>query len=339
MKNIRRWLTFFLSLLFLSLVAAPRALAEEGGGFSVTPLNPETGEAQSSYYDLQVKPNEKIKLQVEIINSSSKEMKIQVEANHATTNDNGVSSYLKEEDRDSSLTVAFEDLAKVEEEQVTVPANSTKNAVVDITIPEEPFKGQILGGLRFTEVKEQNPEEQKSAIANNIAYTIGVLLHESDEEVAPEMAMNDVITEQRNYRNYISANLQNKAPRMIKELKVDAKVFAQGTDELRYEASNDAMRMAPNSNFNFGISLEDKKFVPGDYTMKVTGTADGTPFEFSKDFTISAEEAKEYNKNAVFAQEDETISPWVYVLGVCSLLIIGLLLFLLIKKRRETSEG
>ncbi|MEC5317298.1 DUF916 and DUF3324 domain-containing protein, partial [Enterococcus casseliflavus] len=286
----------------------------------------------------QVEPNEQIKLQVEIVNSSSDEMTIQVEANNATTNDNGISSYLKEEERDSSLKVAFEDLAAVEEDQITVPAKSSKKAVVNVTIPEETFKGQILGGLRFTEVKKEQ-EEQDAAIGNNIAYTIGVLLQESDEEIAPEMAMNDVITEQRNYRNYISVNLQNKAPRMIQELTAHAQVFDQGTEDLRYEASNDAMRMAPNSNFNFGISLEDKKFVPGDYTMKVTGTADGTPFEFSKDFTISAEEAKEYNKNAVFAQEDETIAPWVYVLGVCGLIIIGLLLFLLIKKRRGTDEG
>ncbi|MEC5317318.1 DUF916 domain-containing protein, partial [Enterococcus casseliflavus] len=119
------------------------------------------------------------KLQVEIVNSSSDEMTIQVEANNATTNDNGISSYLKEEERDSSLKVAFEDLAAVEEDQIAVPAKGSKKAVVNVTIPEETFKGQILGGLRFTEVKKEQ-EEQDAAIGNNIAYTIGVLLQESD---------------------------------------------------------------------------------------------------------------------------------------------------------------
>lgn len=338
MKKIQS-LVCFLSFLVLSLLVSPLAQAEEGS-FSVTPLNPETGEAQSSYYDLMVEPNQKIQLTVEIVNSSSAEKTIQVEANNATTNDNGISSYVKKEERDDSLHVAFEDFAQVKEEQVTVPANGTANAVIDLTIPEAAFAGEILGGLRFTEVKpEADKDEPKAAITNNIAYTIGVLLRESEETVAPEMAMKGVVTEQRNYRNYISANLQNKAPCMIKELTAHAQVFEKGTEELRYEASNDAMRMAPNSNFNFGISLEDQKFVPGDYTMKVTGTADGTPFEFSQDFTISAEEAKEYNKNAVFAQEeDETIAWWVYALGVVSLMVIGLLLFLLIKKRRNTNE-
>ncbi|MTD40214.1 DUF3324 domain-containing protein [Erwinia sp. CPCC 100877] len=337
MKQIRRWFTCLLSLLLLSLIAAPVVRADEGGGFSVTPLDLKTGEAQSSYYDLKVKPKETLQLQVAIDNSSSKEMTIQVEANNATTNDNGISSYLKEKERDSSLTVAFEDLSKVKEEKIKIPAKSTKNAVVDVTIPEEPFKGEILGGLHFTKVKTEDEEEQKSTIGTNIAYTIGVLLRESDEEITPEMAMNGVITEQRNYRNYISANLQNRAPCMIKELKAHAQVYKKGTDELCYEASNDAMRMAPNSNFNFGISLEDQKFVPGDYTMKVTGTADGTPFEFSEDFKISAEEAKEYNKNAIFVQEEGT-PYWVYVMGLCGILLVGLLLFLLIKKRRGTDE-
>lgn len=337
MKFTEKWLVCLL-LLLLSPVATSFA-QEEGGSFSVTPLNPETGEPQSSYYDLRVKPNEKIELQVMILNSSNKDMTIQVEANHATTNDNGVSSYLKNPVRDSSLLVAFDDLVKVENNLIIVPANSQKNAVIKVSIPKDPFKGQLLGGLRFTEVKLEENKSQAATLTNNIAYTIGVLLHQSDEKLTPEITMNKIITEQRNYRNYISVNLQNKVPQIVKEMSVYAKVFVQGTDELRYEASNDAIKMAPNSNFYFGISLEDQKFVAGNYTMKITGKADGQMFDFCRDFTISPEKANQYNRNAVFAKNNEELTPWVYVVGIGALIIIGLLLFLLVKNRRETDES
>ncbi|WP_165007463.1 MULTISPECIES: DUF916 and DUF3324 domain-containing protein [unclassified Enterococcus] len=325
-------------LIFSIFSISPKVLAEESGGFSVSPLDPETGEVQSSYYDLTVVPDQKLKLQVEIYNSSDKNMKIQVETNTASTNNNGITSYLKTEQQDSSLKVAFDKIAKAETEQVNVPAKGTAVANINIEIPKDAFKGEILGGLRFTEIKtEEEKKQQKNAVENNIAYTIGVLLHESDEEVAPEMALNKVFTEQRNSRNYISANLQNKAPRIIRELTVKAQVYQKGTDKLSYEASNDAMRMAPNSNFNFGISLENKKFIPGEYTMKISGTADGEPFDFSQDFTITAKEAKEYNKNSVFITDEPKTNYLLYVLGI--LLLIFIVVFLwFIKNKKKVSK-
>lgn len=333
-KKIKGIISLF--VLFCSLfLINPTIFADEGGGFSVSPLDPETGDVQSSYYDLNVEPGQELNLQVKIYNSSDKEMKIQVETNTASTNDNGITSYLKTEERDSSLEVAFEDIAKAEEE-VTVPANSTTMANINIKIPKEEFKGEVLGGLRFTQIKsEEEKNQQKNAVENNIAYTIGVLLHESDEEISPEMALNKVFTEQRNSRNYISANLQNKSPRIIRELTVKAQVYDQKNNKLSYEASNDAMRMAPNSNFNFGISLEDKKFIPGDYTMKISGTADGTPFEFTQDFTITDEEAKEYNKNSVFITEEDRPDYLPYILGVLILIFVTIIVWIVKKNKKD----
>ncbi|EME7220925.1 DUF916 and DUF3324 domain-containing protein [Enterococcus faecium] len=334
MKSKIKGIISLLFLVFSIFLIAPQVLADEGGGFSVSPIDPETGEVQSSYYDLAVVPGQNLKLQVEIYNSSDKDMKIQVETNTASTNNNGITSYLKTEEQDSSLKVAFDKIAKAESEQVEVPANGTAMANINIELPKEAFEGEVLGGLRFTEIKtEEEKKQQKNAVDNNIAYTIGVLLHESDEEIAPEMALNKVFTEQRNGRNYISANLQNKAPRIIRELTVKAQVYEKGTDKLSYEASNDAMRMAPNSNFNFGISLENKKFIPGEYTMKISGTADGVPFDFSKDFTITAKEAKEYNKNSVFVTEDPKPNYLLYIVLVLLLIIVIFIVWFIQKKR------
>ncbi|EJF48101.1 cell surface protein, partial [Enterococcus sp. C1] len=105
-------------------------------------------------------------------------------------------------------------------------------------------------------------------------YTIGVVLKENTKKVSPEMNLLGVKVEQRNSRNYISSNLQNRAPRIIKDLKVEQKIYKKGTDTLVYESSNSNMRMAPNSNFFYGVNLEDKPLKAGEYTLNVSGTAD-----------------------------------------------------------------
>ncbi|AUJ87416.1 DUF916 and DUF3324 domain-containing protein [Enterococcus sp. CR-Ec1] len=326
---------FFLSFFFLLMI--PKVYASEDGNFSVSPLNPETGEPQSSYYDLKVEPGDEIALEVTIMNSSSKEMKIKVEANNATTNSNGITSYLKSEERDSSLKVSFEDMVTIENDEITVVANSNSKAVIVVTVPDESFQGEILGGLRFSEIKEKQGSDNERVITNNITYTVGVLLRESENQVDPEMVMHDVITEQRNYRNYISVNMQNRAPRMIQSLKIKAQVFDKKTNELRYEASNDSMRMAPNSNFYFGISLEDKKFVPGEYMMAVEGEADGSNFSFNKTFTISSGDVREYNRNSVFS-EDNNSNFWLYIILIGIGILIIFLLSFLFKRRRPQNE-
>lgn len=320
----------------MTVSAADQEEAYEG--FSVTPLSPETGEAQSSYYDLLVTPGDKKQLKVKVYNSSAEPIKVKAEMNDASTNDNGLTSYQKVDKRDSSLKVAFSDMITTENETLTVKGNSAAVATFDLTVPNKPFKGSVLGGLRFTsEALGDKKNTKETAVTNKMAYTVAVLLRENDDKHDPKMSLNKVVTEQRNYRNYISANLQNSAPRMIKKLEANAEVYEKGTDKLYYQASKEDMRMAPNSNFLFGISLENQPFKNGDYTMKVTGKADGKPFSFEKDFTIDEKEAEKMNKNAVFVEANpwENIVKYVAMaLGFIVLLIIAYILY-----HRTRKEG
>lgn len=320
------WLIFIvISMVGLFMVNEVKAVEENDTySFSVTPLKPGTKDPQESYYELKVQPNEQKNLEVRVQNSSNHDLTVDVETNNGSTNDNGISSYLKKKERDSSLLIGFSDLAKAESDQVTIPANSYKDVAIHLTIPETPFEGTVLGGLRFTSHDSQaEVQKKKSDVGNNIAYTIGVVLQESDEEVAPLIQLNTIQTEQRNGRNYISGNIQNKAPRIIKNLTVDAKVYEENGDKVLYEASNNTMRMAPNSNFNFGISLETHTFKSGTYRMKLEGSADGEAFSFDKVFKIESKEAKKWNENAVWVEEDPANDLMLYaVIGVLTILLL-----------------
>ena len=304
----------------------------QNGGFSVTPLDPASNQPLSSYYDLMVEKGETVDLSLVLQNSSSEEMTIQLEANTATTNRNGITSYMKVTKQDTSLRYSFEEMVTLPSETVTVPAKESTTVTFQVATPEKAFEGELLGGFRFSEVEKEQDSDSKAAVESKVAYVVGVLMKQSDERPLPNMALLGVKTEQRNYRNYISANLQNAAPRIIKELKVEASVY-DSNQKLRYQASNDVMRMAPNSNFDFGISLEDQAFIPGDYRMVVEGEADGEPFSFEKNFTIEKNEATEWNKNAVFVEEKAAF-PWHYV-GLATVLLALFGWFIARKKKRK----
>lgn len=333
-----------LLLVLTILIPCFSVQAEEKAGssssFSISPLNPDTNEPQSDYFNLLVTPKEEKNLQVRVYNSSNEDLKVQIAANNGTTNNNGITSYQGEEKRDSSLDVSFSDIATIKESVVTVPKNGFLDVPVHVVIPEKAFDGVILGGIRVTLEHEKNQQKpSEAAVTNNIAYTVGVVLRENDKKIDPMMAMNEVTTEQRNYRNYISANLQNKAPTIIKALTAKAEVFKKGESTVLYMASNQAMRMAPHSNFNFGISLEDQPFVAGDYTIKVSGTADEIPYQFEKDFTIDKETIKDLNKNAVFVEKTPPTSIWWYVVcGVVLLVVLGCVFYVSTQKGKKRSK-
>ena len=71
-----------------------------------------------------------------------------------------------------------------------------------------------------------------------------------------------------------------------------SEITQKGHSKILYEAHNSDMRMAPHSNFYYGINLGNHRLKSGNYTMKITGVADGNKFSFDKDFSISQKEAK-----------------------------------------------
>lgn len=334
---MRNKLILFIVIIMVSL-SGTAVISADSQNFSITPLNPETKQPQSSYYDLKVKPKEQKVLPVRIFNNSKEEVKVKLEVNNGSTNNNGVTSYLNTGNRDKSLKTSFSDIAKADQTEITLPAQGSKDVNVSVSAPEQAFEGDILGGIRVSALEKTKKSTEGNSVTTNIAYTVGVVLRESDKIIPPKMDLLDVKTEQRNYHNYISAHLQNGAPRIIKKLEATAQVREKDKTQVIYEASKYDMRMAPNSNFYFGINLEDQPFKAGIYIMKVSGKADGQAFSFEKEFEITGKEARTLNSNSVYIEKESPSQWWIYLIigGVCLLLIVGSVLYFQRKKR--TSE-
>lgn len=295
-----------------------------------------------TYFDLHVEPKQKQALQVKLRNSTNKRVTVEMSANTATTNDNGIVEYNnKSKEKDSSLKIAFAEIASVPKE-ITLPAKSTKTVSVKLKVPEKAFDGVVLGGLHFTEKmdKKEKKNQKDSQIINKYAYTIGVVLQESDKVIKPHLKLNKVTPGQVNFRNVLQANIQNDRPAIITDMSLTGKIYKKGSDAVLYERKQQKLRMAPNSNFNFGISLNNEAFKPGTYTFKGTAKAGKQTWHFEKDFTIKGKEAGDLNKQAIELKKDYT---WLYMTigaGIVALLlgVIGFLIYQLRKRKQEEEK-
>ncbi|MTD39276.1 DUF3324 domain-containing protein [Erwinia sp. CPCC 100877] len=309
--------------------------------FTVKAILPENQRSQEvSYYDLRVTPGQTQTLQLELSNDTDEDIVVQASANAAITNDNGIVDYsYKKTKKDSSAVYTFNELANLPEE-ISLPSHSKKTVDCVVTIPEKAFDGYILGGLYFEQKggNEAVKSNESMAIGNRFSYVVGVLLSENDQEVQPELALNKVSTAQKNGNNVVLMNIQNKQPAMIKKLQVTAKLFYEDEKKPRYENHQEALTMAPNTNFNYKLDLKEQPFVAGNYTVKVTANDGFRDWHWEKSFTIKEKEAKAYNATAInLPPEQKQQWPWNWIIGgsIIVLLLVGGIIYYFRKKMKQ----
>ena len=318
--------------------------AEEGTlNFYVTPEFPESQvEGSGSYFDLNIAPGATETLTLTLQNAIDEPVKVAITPHTAYTNVNGVVEYGKDaEEVDPSLVHSLDELIEVPE-TIELASNETRTVSLTLKMPEESFEGFLAGGLRLSEVKEEaeeeTSEEEGLAIKNEFSYVVGVIVSNSRDTVQPDLALLDVFPDQLNYRNVISATLQNFTSTFVNRLEVEASVKRKGEDEVLYEASKEQMQMAPNSHFNFPISLNGDRFRSGDYVLHLTARSGEEEWSWTEEFTIKADEARSLNR------EDVTIDStpnWLLISGaifvVCLLAVIAYLI--LQNKKNKASLG
>ncbi|UPJ19164.1 DUF916 and DUF3324 domain-containing protein [Bacillus cereus] len=308
--------------------------------FAVTAVIPENQvDKNQTYFDLKMEPGQKQTLQVQMKNDTDKEVEVEVEtyANTAITNNNGITDYsVVNPEFDTTLKTPFSKIAKVQKE-TKIPAKSTVVVNVNIEMPTESYDGVILGGLYFKEKEEEDKKKSEGVqIKNKYAYAIGVVLRETDAEVKPDMKLNEVKPGQVNARNVVTANLQNIKPAMLKNLSVDAKVYTEKGKDILHETKKENLRMAPNSNFDYAISWDNKALEPGTYRLEMKATDGDQKWEWTKKFTIEGKEAQKLNDTAVEAKKDYTL---YYIIGGILLLVALLVLVFLLGRRSKKKDG
>ncbi len=306
--------------------------------FSVEAVIPDNQrDTNKTYFDLNVSPGDQQTLVIHMRNNTDKDVVVVPIIKTATTNLNGVVEYGDSNSTpDDTIPYLLEDLVKSEEE-VAIPANGFYDLELEVMVPEGEFDGVLAGGITLQESgdsdKESSTESQGLNIENKYAYVVAILLHENDNEVASELKLTNVEPNQVNARNVINATIQNTMPKFMNQLSVMAEVTKKGKTEVLYSSEKEGMQMAPNTSFPYPISLHGERLESGKYTLKLTATSMGRTWEFTEDFEISGDVAKELNSQDVTIKANYT---WLYVaLSVFGVLIIIVVYFTIRKKTQE----
>ena len=90
--------------------------------------------------------------------------------------------------------------------------------------------------------------------------------------------------------------------------------------------------MAPNSNFDYAISWDNKALEPGTYRLEMKATDGDQKWEWIKKFTIEGKEAQKLNDTAVEAKKDYTL---YYIIGGILLFVALLVLVFLLGRRSK----
>lgn len=307
------------------------------GVYTVIPDN--QIDTQKSYFNLKMEPNQKQTLTIQLKNDTEDDVVIEPEIHSATTNLNGVVEYgSTTAERDSSLPYELADLIKTDKE-ITIPAKGSKDLQLNVTMPEEEFDGILAGGITLEEKKvaSKNTKETTKglSIENKYAYVVGITLQETDETVKQDLQLHDVKAGQVNARNVINATLQNPTATYLNSFEVDAEVTKKGKTVVLYESKKQDMQMAPNSNFEYPISLNGEKFKSGKYTLHLKAKSSKESWEFEKDFTIKGEEVKQFNATDVSI---EGLNYLAYMVGLLILLVVGLLLYIFYSKKKQKKQ-
>lgn len=345
MKN-KNWIVYSQIVIGLFILfGVAHVTKAEGMGYSVRAVIPDNQVDQSqTYFDLEVVPGGKQDLVLEIVSTSDQPLELMVEPHVATTNQNGELEYsVTPKTQDSSLLYPITDLLSGKQ-SVSVPPKETKHVTFHLTMPKESVKGKIVGGFSIydqkNEAEGQSSGKDEVQINNIFSVVIGIQIREKEMAIQPRMKLNGVKAGLFNYRTAVLANLQNPQPDFLGNVSIVASVKKKGNKKVLYEAEKKPIAFAPNSNFDFPISLNNQELAPGGYELTVTGQSGNEKWHFTKFFRITKEEAKEFNQEAVELVVSPKNDHWLVSTTLVGLFILILLVTIgyLISQYKETRK-
>lgn len=309
-------------------------------GFTYKVIQPENQQnKQIGYFDLRMQPSQEQMVEIQLTNDESNDIEIDVSLNSAKTNGNGVIEYGPSAlEEDASLKYSFTDLVKGPE-KVTIPSKTTVPLQLTIKMPEVSYDGVVAGGIQLKRAVDKKEREKQSGVINEYAFLVGMLLTETDTVVQPELKLNKVYGGLNNYRNSVFVNFSNVEAAYLEDLTVDVQIMEEKADKVLYDTKKANMRVAPNSNVDFPVSMNGEKMVPGKYRAKIVATAGDRKWEWLETFTITDEEADKYNKQDVNLVQERGIDWKLIAMIAGGVFVIILIVFLIVRTISKKKEA
>ena len=352
-KCLRAFAALFLSALVFAMASPVSALAasrtaHDAVGFYVRANIPENQiDTGMTYFDLRVSPGMKQTLTIEVVNTTNAPIEVQVEAISASTNRNGIIDYKTPGIHDETLFAPFSELAVVRMPHTAIEANASVVVPIDVTMPDAPYEGVVLGGITVTKRQGSTQAiDEQLAVQNMYSYVVGVKLTESDAAVMPTFEVLGAEVDIVNYQLAIRYGVRNGAPLIIKDLTVQLDIYEKNGEAPVLRLEKQGVDMAPNSVMPLAAIMGESPLPAGDYRTQMTLTLNGEVWNFEVPFAISEEEMAVLEENTIVgngaaspAQRNESLSLVFAVIIAVLLLIIQALIFLLVHSRKKQAQA
>ncbi|MGO3732935.1 MAG: DUF916 and DUF3324 domain-containing protein [Vagococcus sp.] len=341
-------ISFLIASYFFVLGSAVSVQADttdiQGASFSKKVQHPDNQIGTGEALNLMMTPGQKQQVKVEITNYNDKEIVVEAKIAGARTNGSGGLEYSPNKlPHDKSMKYDLPDLVKIPSE-IKVPAKGKEDLIVDITMPDASYDGIITGGIQLMEKGKgvESLDDKGATIVNKIAFLFGVTLRMNDTKIEPDFKLNTIKPGLQNYRNAIFVNLSNTQSMIAENLVLNAEITLKGKSDVLYQKKKTDVSMAPNSIMNYPVSLDGDAMKAGDYTAHVILKGYGKEWKWDKHFTITDEEADEFNKKDPYLVQERGID-WktiaLIVVGVVVLVGIVLITRSIMKKKKSKKKS
>ncbi|MFD1318698.1 DUF916 domain-containing protein [Loigolactobacillus zhaoyuanensis] len=284
--NKRKWVLFVTLLLGMTAVFASRPVqAKTSNSYTMTAQLPTTQTNQQvTYFDLTAAENSVQPLTVTVNNTSQQKLTIKVAANDAYTANNGSIAYDRADVKSLSAPQAlrFSQLVQGKRTQsVTLAAGETKQVTFNVKMPDAPFSGMILGGIRSTAMLGDDGNNVQS----QVAYNLSVVLRHDATPVMPHLKIARVLPGSRLSKSGLLVRLRNSKPNIVSQMTFAGTVTRPGKTKVLATYKQKELQMAPYSELNY--FMPTKLLQPGNYMLhlRLTGR-DGYAQTLTKRFHV-----------------------------------------------------
>lgn len=306
---------FVLISIFLTIFGYSIIANAESTSYLVRPVFSDNQvDTEVGYFDLLVTPGSEQTLAVEIKNQTNEMKVIKVYTTDAKTNPNAIIDYSQRKDSiDSSILSQY---LTIEDNEVELHPNETKKVLIQLNVPEEPFKGVILGGLYF----EEKQSENKEAIQNKVAYSLAIQLRENFELLEENIIFHDLV-----YRlGYLCLDIENDQSRILGKLEFNYSIRKKGTNKEIVNKKILNRQLAPNDCWTYMINLKQENLPVGEYELDLSIHSQTNVWKYRQTFSVLQKQILSSEKNNLLSIMDNHDYSffWLVVALMCGILMV-----------------
>jgi hypothetical protein len=330
---------FTLGILSILLFSPLQAKADEGLGFSVTPILPSTQiDKELGFFYIETAPNKEQTIEVRLNGGDEKKV-IQMAVEDAYTAPNGILDYgidgVGGFKQDETLKLPVSQLVKPVSEEITLEPNESKVVSFKVDAYKESYSGVKIGQMIFKAVEEEE-SKTNSPVKEEYQYAINIITSENGDDYndgdLQQIKLNEVKPTIKYGKRLVTANLQNPQPKRIINLETMATITKKGSDKVVKQTKIPEFQFAPNTNVDFEVDWGLSEIEAGEYVLSLTAENDYDSIHLTKDFRITDTEAKKINKDSAFKIKTPT---WVKIVTVVTgLLVVVSTIVILVRNKK-----